>query len=194
MFFRRNVRLLMILFVSLGMVIFLLPGCGSDSKSVTGEQAAASPKAKKEQPAIPLAMDNGKGAPAAGKILKEPDYLLSSKEFLSPDAQIIPGVTRKEIEAKLAAIREEPPPDFEVIPGISRKQVEAQLEARREKPLPDFEVMPGITRKELEARLAAQRAMPTGAMEVIPGVTLDELNARRGQEVAPKKWELLGGN
>jgi hypothetical protein len=190
---RKRISLQLLVLVGLGAMLLtfscLLSGCGSDSKT---EKATASDKARKQMPAR-LVMEEGKAPGEAGKIKpanKMPE-LRPTEIVVAPDEEVFPGVTRKELEARLEESRKKGPPDMEIFPGITRKEVEARIEESRKKGPPDMEIFPGMTKKEMEARMSAQRGRDPRTMEVIPGVTREELNAKKGREVGPTKQEMF---
>jgi len=183
------------------MLSCLLPGCGSDSKpvdSVSGKSEKAPVSAATGKPSsVPLLIEKEMAPGGGGKVgqaKKVPDAWLRERA-LAPDEEIIPGMTRKEIEARIEASRKEAPPNMEIIPGMTKKEIEARIEASRKEVPPNMEVFPGMTKKEIEARIMAERGAERGrdarTKEVVPGVTLDELNAKRGREVAPTMQEMF---
>jgi hypothetical protein len=157
------------------MLSCLLPGCGSDSKpvdSVSGKSEKAPVSAATGKPSsVPLLIEKEMAPGGGGKVgqaKKVPDAWLRERA-LAPDEEIIPGMTRKEIEARIEASRKEVPPNMEVFPGMTKKEIEARIMAER----------------------GAERGRDARTKEVVPGVTLDELNAKRGREVAPTMQEMF---
>lgn len=157
-----------------------LPGCGADSKptNVKNEKAVATnPKKANSQSVMPLL--NGQKS-----LLKAPVVSLNSE-----GKQVFMGVTREEMEAKVAADRKkvESTPGLVVFPGVNREELEAKVAADREKveSMRGIEVFPGVTREQLQAKVAADssKLYPRGT-EVFPGVTLEKMSSKVSQQQA----------
>jgi hypothetical protein len=169
--------------VGLGMMIFILSGCGSDS---TPKHVAS---ANKE------------------KATKSDANMQTVKPLLSPKAggtappithmdNILRGMTPEELEAKRAAAAwKNIDPKKIVFPGLTKEQLEAKLEAERaKKPDPNRKIFPGVTQEQLDAKLKAHRERPAPPGEIFPGLTGEQLNAkaahaRQMQEMQSKRPE-----
>lgn len=114
-------------------VLFLLPGCGSEStpEGTVKGKTATSAKAVKPSVAVPLKTDKQVTGPERVK-------------------EVFPGVTQEEMEARAAADRAKH--DLlnpEVFPGVTREQLDAKMAAAREKHDPRLmERLPRVTREK----------------------------------------------
>lgn len=157
----------------------LLPGCGSDSKptNVKNEKAVAtSPKKPNSQAVMPLLGQK--------VLLKEPKVSLNSE-----GKPVFLGVTREEMEAKVAADRKkfESTSGLEFFPGVTREEMEAKVAADREKfkSKTGLEVFPGVTLEQLEAKVSADYSKPfPKSTEVFPGVTMEGMKSKISQQQA----------
>lgn len=163
----------------------LLPGCGSDNKSqaISGkkEKTAASSTAMKSQAVLPM---QNLGEVSKGNVKKEP---------LSPDTELAPGLTVREVEKREEANRKRAEnPNYEVIKGINKKELDNKLAAEQKRQEStnsvNLEILPGITKKDLDARMAAHFKMAGSGNGGLSGITKEELNSR--MEVDRIKREL----
>jgi hypothetical protein len=188
-------------------VIFILSGCGSDSKPqlVSGKKEKAA-KATKPQVTLqpmniyevsdpgtvkraPNTASKGEILPGAGVTMEELQKRMEAarKVSESPNYEIYPGITRQVLEAKQAAnqaeLKRRESANDEIYPGITRQQLEAkqaahQAELKRRESTSN-EIVPGITRQELEAKIRVDHIKSASAnREVYPGITKAELDAK----------------
>ena len=183
---QKGARFGFLVLAGLGMMIFLLSGCGSDS---TPKDAASGKKEKASKsgismPAVtPLLSPKGSGtAPPVQKF------------------DIIPGIGTEEIEAKREAAErawEKLDPKEIVLPGFTKEQLEANIEAERaKKPDPTREILLGLTAAQLDAKVKANRERPAMPVEIFPGLTEEQVKAkaaqaRQMQEMESKRPEHL---
>jgi hypothetical protein len=159
-------------------VCSLLPGCGSDStpkSSVKGKNAPTATKSLTKPAAVtPMLIGQKETGPGKkGLMAKPPDSL---------GIEVLPGVTKEKMEARVAADRKKiEAPGTEVFPGITREQLEAKIAADRKKiEAPGAEVFPGITKEQLEAKIAADRIkISSQRSEIFPDMTLEQLNSKK---------------
>jgi len=184
---QRGARLGLLVLAGLGMMIFLLSGCGSDS---TPKDAASGKKEK---------------AAKSGFSMQAVTPLLFPKEGGTapplPKLDQIPGLPpREELEANRAAAAreyEKLDPKRAVLPGITKEQLEAKLEAERaKKPDPTREILLGLTAAQLDAKVKANRERPAMPVEIFPGLTEEQVKAkatqaRQMQEMESKRPEHL---
>jgi hypothetical protein len=182
-----------LVFVGLAAMIALgfcfLAGCGSDSKPTNAKNEKAvgtTAQQAKSQAAMPLL--HGQKA-----LLKAPQMSLNSE-----GKPVFIGVTREEMEARVAADRKkvESMQGVVALPGVTREELEARVEADRKKveSMRGVEVFPGVTREQLQAKVAADSSKPYPKdAQVFPGVTLEQMSAKVAQQQAqrPDKSELL---
>ena len=180
--------------VTLGTMVLavcsLLLGCGSDSTpggTVKGKNASTATKSLTKSAAVtPMLIGEKETGPGKkGLMAKPPDY---------EGIEMLPGVTRESIEARIAADRKEiEAPSTELFPGITREQLEAKTAADRGKiEAPSTEVFPGITREQLEAKIAADRIkLSSQRSEIFPGMTLEQLNAKKAIGEKPDRDHLM---
>ena len=166
-------------------VLCLLSGCGSDSKpqAVSGkkEKTAAGPKAMNPRAGLPIMnLDEVAGR---GTVRREP--VVDRKAEILPGA----GVTIEEVEERVAAARKRTEsPTYEILPGITKQELDAKIAAnqneQKRRESANDEIFPGITRAELKDKIAADRKKEESGHEVFPGITMDELDAktRAGKE------------
>lgn len=181
---RKRICPQLLVFVGLAAMIStclcFLPGCGSDSKPTNAKNektVATNPKKANSHSVMPLL--NGQKA-----LLKAPTVSLNSD-----GKQVFMGVTREEMEAKVAAERKkvESTPGLVVFPGVTREELEAKVAADREKveSMRGLEVFPGVTREQLQAKVAADYSKPyPKAAEVFPGVSLEKMSSKVAQQQA----------
>jgi len=186
-------------------VCFLLLGCGSDNKpgavSNKKEKAAASTKAMKSQAALPLMNRSDESRGAVKRAPLPPDKVLAPgltagevearmeatrKLVEAPDYKVFPGITKQELDEKIAAeqIRQESAKSAsqEILPGITKQELEARLEAHAKRTaMSGNEGLKGITKEELNARLEADRIKRGMTNEVLPGVFKGELEGKLRQ-------------
>jgi hypothetical protein len=166
--------------ISLGFCF--LAGCGSDSKPTNAKNekvVAKSATKAKSQAAMPLL--NGQKA-----LLKAPEMSLNSE-----GKPVFLGVTREEMEARVAADRKkvESMQGVAALPGVTREELEAKVAADRAKveSTPGLIVFPGVTREQLQAKVAADASKPYPKdAEVFPGVTLGQMSAKVSQQQAER--------
>jgi hypothetical protein len=169
---RKGGRLGFLVLVALGAMILLLSGCGSESTpkvAATGKKEKAAPKGMDIKTITPLLSDKGGGT---GPTLPQVDKL--------------PGMPPpEELEAKRAAAAaayEKLDPKRQVLPGLTKEQLEAKIEAERAKRSnPKREILPGLTAEQLDAKLKAQRERPATPMQVLPGLTQEQVKAKAAQ-------------
>jgi hypothetical protein len=192
-------------------VLFLLSGCGSDSKpgAVSGKKGktAVAPDDMKSSGAAVLgnrgelsgggtikrelnAVDKLGMLPGSGLSPKELEERLAAdvKRSESPNYEVVPGMTRQQMEAKIAAAQQEAQkklesPNYEVVPGMTRQQIEAKIaaaqqEAQKKLESQNYEVFPGMTSAEMKHKVEAAKKAYSQRQEVSPGITKDELNGR----------------
>jgi hypothetical protein len=190
--FQKRERLGFWVLAGVGMMIFLLSGCGSDS---TPKQAASGKKEKtaKTSSTLPKVtpltsapslkqFDRGRGTVTAEDI--EAKRVAAEKEWqkLGPKDTVLPGYTKEQLEADLQAHQAKMrDPNHEIVPGLTVKQCEAQREAQRAKMRdPNHEILPGLSVKQLEAQREAQRAkMRDPNHEIFPGLSVKQLETQR---------------
>ena len=164
------------------MILFLLSGCGSDSKpgGTAGgekEKAAASAKTGKQMP-VPLVMEEEIAPGEAGKRSQ------AKKEPSTRRIEVLRGMTKEELEAKaeesMAEMKKAQKFRGPVIGGMTQEDLEAKAEESRKRLelKGGGEIFPGITQQELE-RMAAQgqRREPTPMQEMFPGLTKEQVDA-----------------
>ena len=174
---QKEARLGLLVLAGLGMMIFLLSGCGSDNTpkraaSAKEEKAAKSGSTmqtkeplftpKKGGIAPPLGRyDNVPGMPFQGKELEEKRAAAErAYEKLDPKQLVFPGITKEQLEAKLKAERgKKPDPDRAIFPGLSPKQLDAKLNEQRKRGLEQVPIFPGLT--EAQMRINAAQARQT---------------------------------
>lgn len=150
----------------------LLPGCGSDNKSqATGgkkDKAAAKTMPMKSQAVLPM---QNLGEVSQGNIKKEP---------LSPDTELAPGLTVREVERRNAVTRKMvEDPNYELIRGITKRELDDKLAVEQKRQAAaNQEIGPGITKQDLDAKMAAHLKRVASGSEGMPGVTKQELNKR----------------
>jgi hypothetical protein len=159
----------------IGMMIFLLSGCGSDS-SPKGSASAKKEKEKDEKSGSTMQMVKPLLPPKAG----------GTAPPLAHVDNILPGMPPpKELEAKRAAAAaawEKLDPKAIVFPGLTKEQFDANLEAERaRKPDPNREIFPGLTQEQLNAKLKAHRERPATPVEILPGITDEQIKAKAAQ-------------
>lgn len=169
------------------MMVLIFSGCGSSGdsgKSVQAkkEKAAAGAPAKQKGMVVRLLTEKEEGAAATSK--RDPQ-----ERF-----EVLPGLTREEAEAKMAADRaahDRGP--VELLPGVLLKDVEAKIKANQgPKDHKGFEALPGVPREVVEAKMAADRAQEDPkTREVLPGVSRAELAAKTSRQQAPERRELV---
>ena len=171
---QRGARLGLLVLAGLGMMIFLLSGCGSDSTpkdAASGKKATAAKSGFAMQQSVTPLLPPKDGGTA-------PPYQHFDK---------FPGLgTAEEIEAKReAAARawEKLDPKEIVFSGLTKEQLEASLEAERaKKPDPNREIFAGLTLKQLEANLEVERAKkPDRNREIFAGFTEEQMKAKAAQ-------------
>jgi hypothetical protein len=169
---QRGARLGFWVLAGLGMMIFLLSSCGSDSAS----KDAASRKKEK--------------AVKSGSTIQTVTPLLSPKEggttpALQQSDKISGMPPREELEAKRAAAArayEKLDPKSEVLPGLTKEQLEAKIAAERaKKPDPARKILPGLTQEQLDAKLKAHRELPSTPVEILTGLTEEQAKAKAAQ-------------
>jgi hypothetical protein len=157
--FRKRSRLRTMVFIGFGGVIVavlgLLSGCGSDSQpdavSTNKEKTTAGAELMKTPVALSL---QNQGVVVQRTIKREP---------LSPDTELVPGLTVRQVEERgAAALKRIQSPDYEILPGMTRQQLDdkialARQNAQKELESPNREVLPGMTKQQLEARVEAER-------------------------------------
>jgi hypothetical protein len=164
---RNRPWLTFLVIVTLGTLMFLLPGCGSDS---TPKGAAS---AKKAQPA------KSPGDKGTQMITT----LLSGKEGDAPPIPTLdklPGnLTREQLESNIKATEQAMrDPKREVVPGLTLEQMEANIEAAKRASLdPKREVVPGLTLEQINANImeAQKRSAPAN---VLSGFTEEQMKAK----------------
>lgn len=156
---RTHIGSRLLVLVGLGAMVFTvlscLPGCGSDSTpggSVKGKNAKPAARAEGVKPQVPSTLLMDQAGTVPGKMKKQPD---------SQRMEVFPGVTREELEARLAESRKNHAAMRpEVLPGITQEQLDARLAQSRKNHLAmRQEVLPGITQEQLGAKLAESRKM-----------------------------------
>ncbi len=164
---RRSIWLKALPFAGLGAlltILFLLPGCGSDSNptgAVMGKNdKTAARQDKKATAAVPLVLEQG--------MAKEPPEDLTAKNAAaleiakSANLEIFPGITKKEMDARNAqALEIAKSSHLEILPGITREEMDARnAQAAEIAKSSHLEILPGITKEEMDARNAAALKMP----------------------------------
>jgi hypothetical protein len=171
-------------------VCSLLLGCGSDSTpggTVKGKNAPTATKPL-TKPAAVTTMLIGQKETVPGKkglMAKPPDSL---------GIEMLPGVTKDNMESRIAADRKKiEAPGTELFPGITREQLEAKIAAGRKKiEAPGTEVFPGITRKQLEDKIAAGRIKSSSQRsEIFPAMTLEQLNSKKAIGEKPNREHMM---
>ena len=156
-------------------VLCLLSGCGSDSKpeAVSGkkEKTAASAQGMKSREALAL---KNLGEVSGGNVKREPLY---------PETELAPGLTVADVEERMAATRKRVEnQDYQVFPGVTKNELDNKIavEQKRHESANSAseEILPGITKQELDARMAAHLKRTGASNEGVKGVTKQELNAR----------------
>jgi hypothetical protein len=188
---RRSIWIKALAFVGLGAlltILFLLPGCGSDSNpkgAVSGKNdKTAARQDKKANAAVPLVLEQGMAKEEAGKTA-------GVKKLYDRNAEALPGGTREEWVARnAAAVEIAKSPGIEVMPGITREEMQARNAAAMEvAKSPGMEVMPGVTVEEMQARNAAALKTPQPlAMERM------SQGARQAAALAPAKPPVIPQN
>jgi hypothetical protein len=165
---QKRVRMGFLVLAGLGMMIFLLSGCGSDSTpkpAASGKKEKAARSASAMQPVTPLLSPKAGGtAPPLVQLDKiggiatldeiEAKRKEQSWEKLDPNTIVFPGMTKEQVEAKIAAHQaRKPDPNQEIFPGMSAKQLRAKEKAYREqRSTMSAEIFPGVTREQLKAK------------------------------------------
>ena len=193
---RRNVYLLVMVLVGLGTVLFLLPGCGSDSKP-DKEKVSTNTKPMKSQAALPLVLGDKTGAGSRGQ---------ARKPSGSQRIEVMGGMTQEELEAKAAAslaeMKKAAKTRGPIMGGMTQEQLEAKAEESRqqmEKARKTSVIMGGMTQEQLEAKAeeSRKRLELKGGGEIFPGITqreLEEMAARgREQRREPSPQEMFPG-
>jgi hypothetical protein len=202
--FRKRTWLrILVLFGISGIIVSalcLLSGCGSDSKpgAVSGkkEKTGAGPNAMKSSVALPLGnLSDGSGP---GTLKKAPNaaqgttaeqveekFAASLKRRQDPNYEILPGMTKQKLDAKMSAAQQNlqkklESPNYEIVPGLSKQQLEAKQAAAQQNlqkrlRAANDEAVPGLTMKELQDKIEVARRKEAQRHEVLPGITKDEL-------------------
>jgi hypothetical protein len=165
----KGARMGFLIIAALGMMIFLLSGCGSDSTPKGSAKGKKEPVAKSSstmQAVAPLlSLKEGGTAPPLPQldkipILPPPEELeakraAAAKASADPKAIVLRGITNEELEAKRkAALVQKPDVTVEIVPGLTQKQLDAKLKAHRELCATPLESMPGLSEKQLKANAA----------------------------------------
>jgi hypothetical protein len=177
-----------LILVGLGLMLVLLPGCGSGSNPAAKKQekAAKSAVAPKSPTAVSLLND---------KVVEEGSEVTAKTEKRSGSQRIevVPGFTQAELESKYAPLQkkyEEYKKNMEVAPGITQSEVEARqalLRKKYEDYRANMEVAPGITQRDMDVRQSELRKKFEQAdTEIAPGLTQEQLNAKMKQQVRPE--------
>jgi hypothetical protein len=180
--------------VTLGTMVLavcsLLLGCGSDRKpdmlSTKKEKTTAGAKVMKTPVALSL---RNQGVVGQRTLKREP---------LSPDTELVPGLTVRQVEERgAAALKRIQSPDYEILPGMTRQQLDDKIalatqNAQKELESPNREVLPGMTKQQLDDKIAsarqnAQKELESPNREVLPGMTKQQLEAK--VEAARRKGE-----
>lgn len=128
----------------------LLLGCGSDGKSksaVNGKSDKADVSKKKgTEPMLPLVTEKGstpKG-PSSGGIVNKFDQYLSG----------VPNPKAKMDELNAAAVKSAESLNPEILPGVTRREMESKMEKAREMAQSlNVEILPGITKEEIDRKM-----------------------------------------
>jgi len=157
-----------------GMMIFLLSGCGSDS---TPKDAASGKKEKAAKSgstmtevkpllspkggiAPPSQLVNIPGMPSLEELEASRAAAARAYEKLDPKSDVLPRLTKEQLEAKLAAERaKKPDPTREIFPGLTQEQLDAKLKARHGRPSEAVEIFPGLTKEQAKAKVAQAQQM-----------------------------------
>jgi hypothetical protein len=159
----------------LGMMIFLLSGCGSDSTpkdAASGKKEKAAKSGATVKAVTPLLIPQGSGtAPTVRQFDKIPGSWTEEEieakrveaarawEKLDPKEIVLSGFTKEQLEARLDAERaKKPNPKQEIVPGLTMEQIDAKLKAHRERPLTE-EIFPGFTLEQMKAKAAQERQL-----------------------------------
>jgi hypothetical protein len=189
-----------VLYATIGAMIFVvaafLPGCGSDNTpggSAKGKNTKPAAIAQGVKSQAPSALLIDKEGTVSGKLKKHPDYKL---------IEVVPQMSREEVEAKIAANRAlHDPKLMEPYPGagITQEQLQAKIAANQALHNPKLmEPYPGagITQEQLQAKIAANQALhDPKLMEPYPGaqLTQEQLQAKITANQALHDPKLMGG-
>jgi hypothetical protein len=172
----KRARLEFLVLAGLGMIIFLLSGCGSDSTpghvaSGKTEKAAKTdvnmqtvkpllvPKESGTAPTIPQ-LSTIPGMPPLEELDAKRKAAARAYEKLDPKSEVLPGLTKKQLEAKFATERARRPDSTqEIFPGLTQGQFYTKLKAHRERPSTPVEIFPGLTEEQSKAEAARARQM-----------------------------------
>lgn len=173
------------------MIFFLLSGCGSDSTpkgSAGGKKEKVSQSGSAMKTVTPMLIPKEGGtAPKLPQLEKMPEGFPSPEELeakraeaarayhkLDPKAEVIPGLTKEQLEAKIEAQRaKKPDPTRAILPGLTPAQLDAKLKAYRERPTPPGPIH-GLTQEQVNNKAAQERQM-------------QEMESHRPEQMFPNK-------
>jgi hypothetical protein len=169
----KEARLGFLILAALGMLIFLLSGCGSDS---TPKDAASGKKAKADKSGVTMRAVTPLLSPNAGGTAPP-----------IPQLEKIPGLpSMEELEAKRTEAKkayEKLDPKQEVLPGLTKEQLEAKIAAQRAKKVdPTQQILPGLTMEQLDAKRKEFRERPSTPGKVVHGLSEAQVKAKVDQE------------
>jgi hypothetical protein len=176
---KSGVRLGLLIFVGLGALLFLLPGCGSDSNTKGAASGKKEKSAKSDttmRTITPLLSDKGGADSPLPRVdslpgLGSPEEIEARRKaaeqaMLDPKLEVLPGLTLEQYEAKKEAARASFDPKREILPGLSHEQVEAKMREALKNP-PQKELFSGLTEEQFKAK-AAQAKQLQDAKSVRP--------------------------